>query len=128
MDNIQIVQQMYEAFSQKDIKKLETLCSPDILWVQNPGFPGGGVHKGIPSIIENVYTANKNRWESFNFEKSSFLSSEDHVIVQGYYTVKAHGRENIVRAETCHIYKIKDNKIISFQQYTDTHTLWSELV
>lgn len=120
----EVVNQLYQAFSDRDIAKLERLCSKDIVWTQNPGFPGGTVSIGIKDIIKNVYDANTARWKFFSFERNSTVNAEDKVLVQGVYTVQAHGSDEKISAQTAHVFTIKDRKVISFEQYTDSKTLW----
>jgi ketosteroid isomerase-like protein len=63
----ELILQLYAAFSSRDLVELERICAKDILWTQNPGFPGGAVNQGIKDIIKNVYDANTARWKFFNF-------------------------------------------------------------
>ena len=48
----------------------------------------------------------------------------DTIVVEGVYTVQGHGAESKVSAETAHVFKVKEGRVISFQQYTDSKTLW----
>lgn len=122
--NAEIIKTLYKAFSERDLVTLEKICTKDILWTQNPGFPGGGVNTGVKNIIKNVYEANTNRWKYFNFEKSSISENKDTILVEGHYIVQAHGAQEKTRAQTAHVFKIENGQVTSFQQYTDSKTLW----
>jgi ketosteroid isomerase-like protein len=124
MNNKLLIEKLYQGFRERDIPALSKICHPEIVWTQNPGFPGGRVSIGIAEIITNVYEANTNRWKYFQFSRESIISGEDTVLVQGSYIVTGKNHERSVSAQTAHVFKIEDNKVISFQQYTDSKTLW----
>ena len=122
-----LVIQMYEAFSKRDYETLNEVCAKDIVWKQNPGFPGGGTHYGVKDIVKNVYESNNSRWKYFNFERLKISTTKDSVIVEGNYIVESYGTKRRIKVETAHIFLVHNQKIISFQQYTDTFTLWEQL-
>lgn len=124
MNNIQMIEKLYDSFSVKDLHALEQICHNDISWHQCPGFPGGAVHRGIQSVLENVYEGNRRRWKSFTFSKHTIFEGMNNVVVEGTYDVESHNGKK-TRAQTVHIFKIKDDKVQSFWQYTDTQVLWS---
>ncbi|OUR95662.1 hypothetical protein A9Q84_14265 [Halobacteriovorax marinus] len=123
-NNKDLIIQLYRAFSKRDHEALDRICAKDILWTQNPGFPGGAVNIGVSNIVENVYEANSSRWKFFSFQRKSISVATDTVLVEGVYVVQGHDAKERVSAETAHVFKIKDNKVTSFQQYTDSKTLW----
>ena len=124
MTNQEKIEQLYIAFFKRDRNALNALCSKEIIWKQNPGFPGGGVNVGIEKIIENVFDSNSSKWELFSFKKERFLTFENTVVVEGKYIVKGKNKNEEVAVETAHIFELKNNRVISFQQYTDTKILW----
>lgn len=75
-------------------------------------------------MLENVYEANRKRWKSFSFSKHTIFEGMDNVVVEGTYDVESHNGKK-TRAQTVHVFKIKDGKVQSFWQYTDTQVLWS---
>ncbi len=124
MDKLKLIKQLYCAFADRDRDTLSHLCSPDIEWRQNPGFPGGGMNIGIEQIIENVYRANASRWQLFKFQPDEMIACDKSVVVQGHYIVQSKQAAEPVKAQAVHIFKFNNQKVISFQQYTDTKVLW----
>ena len=124
MDNKLLIEKLYQGFRERDVPSLSEVCHPEIIWTQNPGFPGGGVSIGIAEIITNVYDGNSKRWKYFKFSRETIISGEDTVLVQGCYIVTGKNDERSVSAQTAHVFKIENNKVISFQQYTDSKILW----
>jgi len=124
MNNEELIRKLYRAFSNRDLGSLNQICDEDILWTQNPGFPGGGVSLGVSKIIENVYVGNTSRWKEFQFIVESLTTTKDTVLVEGHYVVQGKGARDQVSAQTAHVFKIRNQKVVSFQQYTDSKTLW----
>jgi ketosteroid isomerase-like protein len=124
MNHKKLIEKLYQAFRERDIAKLSEICDPKIVWTQNPGFPGGRVSIGIAAIITNVYEGNSKRWKHFKFSRESMTSGDNTVLVQGAYIVTGKNEDTSVMAQTAHVFKIENNQVISFQQYTDSKILW----
>ena len=60
---------------------------------------------------------------TFVVHPKDFHDAGDTVVVQGRYTgtFKATGKN--LDAQVCHIFKIRDGKLVSFQQFVDTAQL-----
>jgi uncharacterized protein len=41
MNNIEIVQELYRTVREKDYNAFRKVCTPDVKWIQNEGFPNG---------------------------------------------------------------------------------------
>jgi ketosteroid isomerase-like protein len=118
------VQELYQAFRTKDYDGCLALLDPEVEWIQNPGFPGGGHHRGASSVIKNVFQSFQKDWESFGFEIEEFLVSGHTVMVLGNYHGKHLATGKSMKAMAAHVYEVYLGKIKRFRQYTDTHTLW----
>ena len=55
MSSINIIETLYSAFRDKDYDAFRALCSKDIEWIQNKGFPKGGHYHGADAVIKNVF-------------------------------------------------------------------------
>ena len=62
MNNLGIVQDLYDAFGKKDEARLRELLAPDVEWVQCAGFPGGGRRRGVDEVLENVFAGLRSEW------------------------------------------------------------------
>lgn len=122
-----LIIELYQAFSDRDLQKLKVICDEKIAWYQLTGFPGGKTSIGIQEIITNVYEGNASRWKSFRFKRDSIQEMNDIVLVEGNYFVKGEKNNHEVAVKTAHLFRIKNNKVISFQQYTDSKLLWDNL-
>lgn len=58
MTNLQVVQELYRAFREKDYDAFLNLCTSDLEWIQNQGFPQGKTYRGATAVVEEVFKAN----------------------------------------------------------------------
>ncbi len=120
MNNLEIVQQLYQAFAQKDREKILKLFDPQIEWIQNQGFPQGGKHIGAETVVNEVFAKFRVDWDAWQANVHEWLDAGDTIIALGEYrgTYKITGRS--MRAAFAHVYRLKNGRIVRFQQYTDT--------
>jgi uncharacterized protein len=120
MSNLDIVKRLYTAFSDRDQNTILQIFDPNIEWIQNEGFPGGGRHFGVDAILNDVFAKFRSEWETWQAVVEEWLDAGDTIIALGEYrgTYKSTGKST--KAAFAHVYRLKDNRIIKFQQYTDT--------
>lgn len=120
MSNLETVQGLYAAFGTRDRGTLLTLLDPEVEWVQNAGFPGGGRHRGAENVLNNVFAKFRQEWDGWQAPVSEWLDAGEAIIAIGEYrgTFKHTGRS--MTAAFAGIYRVRDGRIVSFHQYTDT--------
>lgn len=120
--NIELVKQLYYAFSKRDINAILELLSDDIEWgePENPYNPAGGTRKGHDGFMEWI-NIGKDAEDILVLEPQRFLCDEDSVAVIGYMKCKAKLTEKIYESDFVHFAVIKDNKINKFQEFFDTY-------
>lgn len=118
--NLSLVQSLYTAFASRDRERILSIMHPDIEWVQNDGFPGGGAHKGAVHVLDNVLSQFRRDWDNWRARVTEWHDAGDTIIAIGVYegTNKATGKQ--LSAGFAHIYEVKDGRIVRFRQYTDT--------
>jgi ketosteroid isomerase-like protein len=121
MTNLEIVQRMYTAVREQDRDTIVALFAPDIEWIQNEGFPGGGRHVGVEAVIAGVFTKLRREWEGWRAPVAEWIDAGDTIIALGEYhgTNKSTGKS--MRAAFAHVYRVEAGRIRRFQQFTDTH-------
>ena len=64
---------------------------------------------------------------AFSAVPTTYIDGGDHVVVLGRYggTIKAGGAP--LDAQFCHVYRFRDGKVMTFQQYTDS-AQWARLM
>ena len=124
--NLEIIQNFYQAF--KDHKKQEYLdaCDEKIEWNVLEGFPNGGKYVGKNAVFEEYFPKMLSNFTEFHAISEEFLSFDEKVIVLGEYRGKTK-TNNEFAIPFSHVYQIKDEKIIKFNQYTDTEIIQNAL-
>ncbi len=127
MTNIEIIQELYRAFHEKDYDAFLHICAPDLEWIQNEGFPGGATRRGAKAVVEGVFKGFKNDWESWAFEIEQYLDAGETIIVIGNYTGRHRTSGKSFRAQAANVYDICDGKVCRFRQFTDTKLIWDAM-
>ncbi len=128
-DHIGVVQDGYAAFGRGDIPGLLAMLDDNVEW-KTPGtadLPTAGTRRGRAAVGDFFRTIDELLvFEAF--EPKSFLADGDRVVVFGIdrFKVKGGSGESLSE-EWCHVFTIKNGKIVAFQEYIDTSALAAEL-
>ena len=122
MKPIEIIEKIYSAFRSRDYDSFRALCSEDLEWIQNRGFPKGGHHHGADAVIENVFQQFERDWNYFKFQVEEMFESKDgsRVTVIGAYLGEHKQTRKVIKAAAVHVFEIKHSKVKKFRQFTDT--------
>ena len=122
--NVDVVQQGYEAFGRGDIPAVLELLTDDVEWTeQGPSvIPFAGTFRGREGIAE-FFTLLDETLEFEQFEPRKFVGQGDTVVVVGYERglVKPTGRT--FEHEWAHVYTLRDGKIATGLFLEDTAAL-----
>ena len=122
--NVDVVQQGYEAFGRGDIPAVLELLTEDVEWTeQGPSvIPFAGTFRGREGIAE-CFTLLDETLEFEQFEPRKFVGQGDTVVVVGYERglVKPTGRT--FEHEWAHVYTLRDGKIATGLFLEDTAAL-----
>jgi hypothetical protein len=123
MGNVEIVKGAYDAFGRGDMAAVLGAMDPAIEWRQaegNPYMPSGEAWVGPDAILNNLFMRIGNDWDGFKVQPKTYHDAGDTVVVELRYsgTSKATGKG--MDAQACHIWEVRDGRIMSFQQYLDT--------
>jgi uncharacterized protein len=120
MNNIETIKKMYQLFATKDYKGIRNIFDENIEWNQMKGFPNGGQYVGADAIFENVFTGFSNNWTDWKATISQYIDNGDGVFVIGFYEGTFNATQKYMKADFACEYKIHNEKITTFNQYTDT--------
>jgi ketosteroid isomerase-like protein len=126
MSNVRLVQDVYAAFGRGDVPTVLGAFDAKIEWRQaegNPFQPSGKPWVGPDAILQNLFMRIGAEWDGFKVNPKDFHDAGATVVVEGRYggTHKATGKA--LDAQFCHVWKIRNGKIASFQQFVDTAQL-----
>jgi ketosteroid isomerase-like protein len=126
MGNVTILQGGYEAFGRGDVPSVLALFHPDIEWREaesNPYKPDGGAWVGGDAIVQNLFMRLGTEWDGFTVTPEKFHDAGDVVVVECRYTGVHRATNRSIRAQACHVWTFRDEKVSHFQQYVDTAQL-----
>ena len=126
--NIGLVQSGYAAFGRGDIPGFLSLLDATVDW-NTPGpsdLPIAGRRRG-PAQVGEFFGRLAGLIEFEQFEPTSFLADGDKVVVIGHekYKVKATGKS--ISGDWCHVFTVRNGKIVAFQEFIDTAEFVGEL-
>lgn len=123
MTNLELARSLYDAFAAGDVPAVLAAFDPDIEWREaesNPYRPDGSPWRGGDAIMENLFVKLVTEWDGFTVTPKEFHDAGDTVVVEGRYTGTYNATGKSFDAQFCHVVRIRDGKMTSFQQYTDT--------
>ncbi len=119
--NVAVVQQVYNNFKAGNIQALLDMLPDNVTWhlPEIEGVPFAGKRTGRDAVRDFFVGVEANQ-ETLEFEPREFIAQGDKVVSLGHYRwrVKTTGRE--FSSDFAHVFTIRDGKIVSFQEYTDT--------
>lgn len=118
--NLEVVKDFYEALGDQDRDRILHRLDPDVEWIQNEGFPGGGRYAGAETVLKEVFAAFAAEWKTWQAEVGRWLDAGESIVALGAYrgTHRRTGRS--MTAAFAHVYWLRDNRIVRFEQYADT--------
>lgn len=121
--NTDHIQNLYDAFGEGNIEAVLGGMDSTIVWneAENFVYAGGNPYIGPQAVLAGVFAPVGNDFEYFNaVPKTIEELGEDGVLACGRYTGKLKSNGAVLDAQFAHVWRLKDGKIVSFQQYTDT--------
>jgi uncharacterized protein len=126
LENVNIVRDLYAAYSRHDEDAFRAVLDPDVEWVfadnffyadVNPAIGGDAFSKGRLRRLETD-------WEGgFEGVPDEILDAGENVIGLGHYVGvhKATGKR--LRAQFAHVFTLANGKVTRWRQYPDTKQL-----
>lgn len=125
-DNRAIVNGMYNSFSTGDVPAVLSAMDDNVVWNEAEGnsLADGNPYRGPDAVLKGVFTRLGDQWENF---KLSDIKLHEMTNDQVLATLRYHGKYiktgKSINAQAAHLWKLKDGKVVSFQQYVDTEQL-----
>ncbi|SHI02786.1 hypothetical protein SAMN04488109_6826 [Chryseolinea serpens] len=124
MTNLEIIKSTYEGKnSEENGRNLANHVSKNISWTEAKGFPYAGTYIGLDEITKNVFSRLGNEWIDYKFTPEGYVADGDKVVAYGTYSGIYKQTGKPIQARVAHLWKLKDGKIISFEQFVDSQTV-----
>jgi len=120
MASVDVVKAMYQGLATGDIPAALNQLDPGIEWIEAEGFPYAGTYRGPQAVLEGVFARLGGEWDGFAAVPDLIVSEGAQVVARGWYsgTYKATGRS--FRARFVHWFEVAGDRIVRFEQVTDT--------
>ena len=76
-----------------------------------------------PSAVADLSMRLATEWDGFTVTPGEFYDAGPAVVVEARYTGTFKQTGHDLDAQVCHIWKLRDGKVTSFQQFVDTAQL-----
>ena len=128
MSNVSVVRDIYAAFGRGEVPVVLGAFDAKIEWRQaegNPYEPSGKAWVGPDAVLQKLFMRLGAEWDGFVVHPKVFHDAGATVVVEARYTGTYKSSGKALDAQVCHVWKIRDGKVTSFQQYVDTAQLQS---
>ena len=121
-DNVELVRGLYEAFAGGDVQTVLGRMDEGIEWNEAESFlyADRSPYVGPQAVLDGVFKRLGEDWEVFEVTPDELLDAGDRVVALGHYTAKYRATGKEARAQFAHVWGVREGKVTSFQQYTDT--------
>ncbi|MFZ3004209.1 MAG: nuclear transport factor 2 family protein [Undibacterium umbellatum] len=124
MSNLDIIKSTYEGkTSEENGKNLQRYLAKDASWTEAKGFPYAGTYIGFADIQKNVFYRLATEWLDYKFTVEDYVASGDKVVAYGTYSGTHKASQKHFTARVAHLWQLKDDKIIRFEQFVDSHSV-----
>ena len=123
MENLEVIKNMYQAVATGDFPAFLGGMDAAIEWNEAENFPyaDGNPYIGPNAVAAGVFGRIAADWEYWTLSDHEYHDcSGDNIIVTGRYNAKHKITGKIIKAQFTHVWTVKNDKAIRFQQYTDT--------
>ncbi len=122
-DNAAMLEGLYNAFARGDVPAVLAAMDPKIEWneAEHVTFWPGHAFVGPDAVTQGVFARIPETFgDTFRIEIDRLLDCGSTVVMQGRYqgVVQATGKD--LDAQVTHIWDVEGDKVVRFQQYTDT--------
>jgi ketosteroid isomerase-like protein len=129
MSAFETIKAAYAAFGRNDPSLLFGAMDPAINWNEAEGSPlaDRNPYVGPQAVGEGVFGRMMAAIDNFTAVPSTFIDGGDDVVVLGRYRGTMKDRGATLDCPFCHVYRFHGDKVVKFEQYTDT-AQWARLM
>lgn len=120
-ENIRRVKALYRALKAKDQAKLRSLLVDEPFWDVCPGFPDGGVYRGMEQVFGGFYRRLMSQVHAFGAFPERFVDGGDTVVALGAYRVVRSEGGVPATVRFCHAWPVAaDGRLTGVWQVADS--------
>ena len=123
MSSTEVVKALYAAFGRGDVPSVVELLHPTVNWREaqsSPYQPSGEGWVGPDAVVSHLFVPMGEDWAHFEVRPTLFHEAGQVVTVEGRYSAEHAQSSESLDCQFCHVWTVRDGKIVKFQQYMDT--------
>lgn len=119
--DVDLAMRFYDARGDRSV--IDEVMSQDVIWDITPGFPLGGVYRGLESVLRDFLAPLAGRLQSMRAQPEWYMADGlGHVAVLGSYAATStDGHSEQIRF--VHVWTVEKGKLVQLQQTADTQIL-----
>jgi len=124
--NADVIREVIDAFNRGDLERVLSHLHPAIDWALaegHPYSPDGAPWRAHAELIKSFFMRAGADWEQFAVSLQKVHEAGDHVVAEVRYTGRFKSTGARIAAQGCHIWQLREGKVVRFQQYVDTAQL-----
>lgn len=118
--NLDIISNHYAASTRQDLAAMMADVAADAQWTEMAGFPCAGTWIGPEQVTNHVFKVLGSEWMGYKFELEQLLDAGDRIVGVGLYSGMYGKTNKFMKARATHIWRLKEGRIVQFEQFTDT--------
>ncbi|WP_059598166.1 nuclear transport factor 2 family protein [Burkholderia mayonis] len=122
MTEMDTVKTAYRYLADGDVSALLDLFDPSITWNEAESSPYSNERSwhGSSAIKQNLLDRIPDDWQTFAIQLIRLHACGETVVVEARYTGIHRRTGRALDAQACHIWTLRDGRVVHFQQYADT--------
>lgn len=116
--DLEVIRSWYKARNEGIF--IDELFAPDVVWEVAEGFPHGGIYNGSRSVIEDFFPLLAADFQFLRADLSELLDAGSLIVGIGDYNGQTKSTKRIIAAPFVHLWRVKNQRIAWFRNYTDT--------
>lgn len=122
LDNAGFIRSLYEAFGRGDVPAVLGATDPGIVWNEAESFPYAdrNPYVGPDAVLQGVFMRLATEGDGFSVNLEEVHGAGDVVVATGRYRGAFKKTGTSISLQFAHVWKLRDGRVVRFQQYTDT--------
>ena len=120
MGDADVVRSFYERVGSGDLPGGLELVADDATWTEMESFGHAGVYVGPDQVRDNIFVRIGSEWAPFGLAVDEILDGGSAIVGVGTYSGTSKETGKSFSARVVHLFRVRDGKIASFEQFTDT--------
>ncbi|WP_130734052.1 nuclear transport factor 2 family protein [Flavobacterium sp. J27] len=119
MTNLEILKSTYEGAVEEKVLNLQKHLDKNVTWKEAEGFPYSGTYIGFDEVVK-LFIHLGNDWIDYKIDVEDFVVDGDKIVAYGTYSGINKKTNKSFEARVAHLFKFKNAKIISYEQFVDS--------